>query len=83
MDCFSALAKAVMQALKEEGFPIRTHYFWPLLAGHQKTKNVQGELCLLWSHSWSEQLQINTHLFEFFKAHLLLRVRAHEKLGLC
>ncbi|KAK7821573.1 hypothetical protein U0070_014453 [Myodes glareolus] len=38
----TALAKAVMQALKEEGFPIRTHYFWPLLAGHQKTKNVQG-----------------------------------------
>ncbi|XP_036922393.1 leucine-rich PPR motif-containing protein, mitochondrial isoform X1 [Sturnira hondurensis] len=36
------LAKALMKALKEEGFPIRTHYFWPLLAGHQKQKNVQG-----------------------------------------
>ncbi|TKC38277.1 hypothetical protein EI555_003206, partial [Monodon monoceros] len=36
------LAKALMKALKEEGFPIRTHYFWPLLVGHQKEKNVQG-----------------------------------------
>uniref|UniRef100_A0A8C0LNQ9 Leucine-rich PPR motif-containing protein, mitochondrial n=1 Tax=Canis lupus dingo TaxID=286419 RepID=A0A8C0LNQ9_CANLU len=35
------LAKALMKALKEEGFPVRTHYFWPLLAGHQKEKNVQ------------------------------------------
>ncbi|XP_057622765.1 leucine-rich PPR motif-containing protein, mitochondrial [Chionomys nivalis] len=43
----TALAKAVMQALKEEGFPIRTHYFWPLLAGHQKTKNVQGIMDIL------------------------------------
>jgi hypothetical protein len=33
-----------MEALREEGFPIRPHYFWPLLAGHQKTKNVQGEV---------------------------------------
>lgn len=31
-----------MKAVKEEGFPIRTHYFWPLLVGHQKEKNVQG-----------------------------------------
>ncbi|XP_073753879.1 leucine-rich PPR motif-containing protein, mitochondrial isoform X2 [Callorhinus ursinus] len=36
------LAKALMKALKEEGFPVRTHYFWPLLAGHQKKKDVQG-----------------------------------------
>uniref|UniRef100_A0A452FEV0 Leucine-rich PPR motif-containing protein, mitochondrial n=1 Tax=Capra hircus TaxID=9925 RepID=A0A452FEV0_CAPHI len=36
------LAKVLMKALKEEGFPIRTHYFWPLLVGHQKEKNVQG-----------------------------------------
>ncbi|XP_051016782.1 leucine-rich PPR motif-containing protein, mitochondrial [Acomys russatus] len=43
----AALAKAVMQALKEEGFPVRTHYFWPLLAGHQKTKNVQGIMEIL------------------------------------
>lgn len=36
------LAKSLMKALKEEGFPIRTHYFWPLLVGYQKEKNVQG-----------------------------------------
>uniref|UniRef100_A0A452SC02 Leucine-rich PPR motif-containing protein, mitochondrial n=1 Tax=Ursus americanus TaxID=9643 RepID=A0A452SC02_URSAM len=36
------LAKALMKALKEEGFPVRTHYFWPLLVGHQKGKDVQG-----------------------------------------
>lgn len=43
----TALAKAAMQALREEGLPIRTHYFWPLLAGHQKTKNVQGIMEIL------------------------------------
>ncbi|XP_034857554.1 leucine-rich PPR motif-containing protein, mitochondrial [Mirounga leonina] len=36
------LAKTLMKALKEEGFPVRTHYFWPLLAGHQKKRDVQG-----------------------------------------
>ncbi|XP_069351238.1 leucine-rich PPR motif-containing protein, mitochondrial [Eulemur rufifrons] len=36
------LAKALMKAMKEEGFPVRTHYFWPLLVEHQKKKNVQG-----------------------------------------
>ncbi|XP_003926809.3 leucine-rich PPR motif-containing protein, mitochondrial [Saimiri boliviensis] len=36
------LAKDLMKAMEEEGFPIRTHYFWPLLVGHQKEKNVQG-----------------------------------------
>ncbi|XP_021568044.1 leucine-rich PPR motif-containing protein, mitochondrial [Carlito syrichta] len=36
------LAKALMKAVKEEGFPVRTHYFWPLLVGYQKEKNVQG-----------------------------------------
>uniref|UniRef100_A0A8C5L7Y9 Leucine-rich PPR motif-containing protein, mitochondrial n=1 Tax=Jaculus jaculus TaxID=51337 RepID=A0A8C5L7Y9_JACJA len=41
------LAKALMEALKEEGFPVRTHYFWPLLVQHQKEKNVQGIIDLL------------------------------------
>ncbi|XP_058407312.1 leucine-rich PPR motif-containing protein, mitochondrial [Diceros bicornis minor] len=41
------LAKALMKALKEEGFPVRTHYFWPLLVGHQKEKNVQGIIEIL------------------------------------
>ncbi|KAI5948429.1 Leucine-rich PPR motif-containing protein, mitochondrial [Manis javanica] len=36
------LAKALIKALKEEGLPVRIHYFWPLLVGHQKEKNVQG-----------------------------------------
>lgn len=42
MVSLSDLAKVLMKALKEEGFPVRTHYFWPLLVGHQKEKNVQG-----------------------------------------
>lgn len=42
MISLSDLAKVLMKALKEEGFPIRTHYFWPLLVGHQKEKNIQG-----------------------------------------
>uniref|UniRef100_A0A8C4L736 Leucine-rich PPR motif-containing protein, mitochondrial n=1 Tax=Equus asinus asinus TaxID=83772 RepID=A0A8C4L736_EQUAS len=41
------LAKALMSALKEEGFPVRTHYFWPLLVGYQKEKNVQGVIEIL------------------------------------
>ncbi|XP_008581378.1 PREDICTED: leucine-rich PPR motif-containing protein, mitochondrial-like, partial [Galeopterus variegatus] len=41
------LAKALLKALKEEGFPVRTHYFWPLLVGHQKEKNVQGIIDIL------------------------------------
>ncbi|XP_013372996.1 PREDICTED: leucine-rich PPR motif-containing protein, mitochondrial [Chinchilla lanigera] len=36
------LATALMKALKEEGFPVRIHYFWPLLVGQQKERNVQG-----------------------------------------
>ncbi|EGW03195.1 leucine-rich PPR motif-containing protein, mitochondrial [Cricetulus griseus] len=43
----TALAKAVMQALKEEGFPIRPHYFWPLLVEHKKTKNLEGIMDIL------------------------------------
>ncbi|XP_047600566.1 leucine-rich PPR motif-containing protein, mitochondrial [Lutra lutra] len=41
------LAKALMKALKEEGFPVRTHYFWPLLVGRQKEKDVQGVIEVL------------------------------------
>ncbi|XP_016049852.2 leucine-rich PPR motif-containing protein, mitochondrial [Erinaceus europaeus] len=41
------LVKELLKALKEEGFPIRTHYFWPLLVGHLKEKNVQGIIDLL------------------------------------
>ncbi|XP_021109468.1 leucine-rich PPR motif-containing protein, mitochondrial isoform X2 [Heterocephalus glaber] len=41
------LAKTLIKALKEEGFPVRTHYFWPLLVGHQKERNVQGIIDIL------------------------------------
>ncbi|KAG8504755.1 Leucine-rich PPR motif-containing protein, mitochondrial, partial [Galemys pyrenaicus] len=36
------LANDLMKALKEEGFPVRAHYFWPMLVRYQKEKNVQG-----------------------------------------
>lgn len=28
--------------LKEQGFPTRLHYFWPLLTQHVKDKNTDG-----------------------------------------
>ncbi|KAM6179765.1 leucine-rich PPR motif-containing protein, mitochondrial [Erethizon dorsatum] len=43
----TGLATPLIKALKEEGFPIRTHYFWPLLIGHQKERNVQGIIDVL------------------------------------
>ncbi|NWV13255.1 LPPRC protein, partial [Ptilonorhynchus violaceus] len=38
----SALAIDVMKMMKEEGLPVRPHYFWPLLVAHQKEKNLEG-----------------------------------------
>ncbi|XP_042312254.1 leucine-rich PPR motif-containing protein, mitochondrial isoform X2 [Sceloporus undulatus] len=38
----AALAFDLMKIMKKEGLPVRPHYFWPLLVGHQKEKNVQG-----------------------------------------
>ncbi|XP_072491840.1 leucine-rich PPR motif-containing protein, mitochondrial isoform X2 [Notamacropus eugenii] len=38
----TALATDLMKAMKEQKTPIRPHYFWPLLTGHQKDKNIQG-----------------------------------------
>ncbi|NWW77262.1 LPPRC protein, partial [Climacteris rufus] len=38
----SALAIDVMKMMKEEGLPLRPHYFWPLLVLHQKEKNLKG-----------------------------------------
>ncbi|XP_009977507.1 PREDICTED: leucine-rich PPR motif-containing protein, mitochondrial [Tauraco erythrolophus] len=38
----SALAIDVMKMMKEEGLPLRPHYFWPLLVGFQKEKNLKG-----------------------------------------
>ncbi|OXB77950.1 UNVERIFIED_CONTAM: hypothetical protein H355_003173, partial [Colinus virginianus] len=38
----SDLAIDVMKTMKEEGLPVRPHYSWPLLAGFQKEKNIEG-----------------------------------------
>uniref|UniRef100_A0A8B9DBT6 Leucine rich pentatricopeptide repeat containing n=1 Tax=Anser cygnoides TaxID=8845 RepID=A0A8B9DBT6_ANSCY len=38
----SALAIDVMKTMKEEGVPLRPHYFWPLIVGFQKEKNLKG-----------------------------------------
>ncbi|XP_041645384.1 leucine-rich PPR motif-containing protein, mitochondrial [Cheilinus undulatus] len=32
----------LMKMLKEQDFPVRPHYFWPLLTQHQKDKNTAG-----------------------------------------
>ncbi|XP_076830814.1 leucine-rich PPR motif-containing protein, mitochondrial [Brachyhypopomus gauderio] len=37
----------LMKAMKEEGLPIRPHYFWPLLTQHQRDKNTTGTLEVL------------------------------------
>lgn len=39
---FLALAIGVMKTMKEEGVPLRPHYFWPLMVGFQKEKNLKG-----------------------------------------
>lgn len=39
---FLDLAIELMKIMKEEGLPVRAHYFWPLLVMHQKNKNVPG-----------------------------------------
>ncbi|XP_062852053.1 leucine-rich PPR motif-containing protein, mitochondrial [Trichomycterus rosablanca] len=43
----TALAVEVMKKMKEEGLPVRSHYFWPLLTKHQKDKNTPGTLEVL------------------------------------
>ncbi|MGH0166342.1 UNVERIFIED_CONTAM: hypothetical protein FKN15_065042 [Acipenser sinensis] len=43
----TATAVELMKVMKEEGLPVRTHYFWPLLAQHQKEKNSQGTMEVL------------------------------------
>ncbi|XP_041107358.1 leucine-rich PPR motif-containing protein, mitochondrial [Polyodon spathula] len=43
----TATAVELMKVMKEEGLPVRTHYFWPLLAHHQKEKNSQGTMEVL------------------------------------
>uniref|UniRef100_A0A8B9LHX6 PROP1-like PPR domain-containing protein n=1 Tax=Astyanax mexicanus TaxID=7994 RepID=A0A8B9LHX6_ASTMX len=41
----TAMAVGLMKVMKKEGFPIRPHYFWPLLVQHQKDKDTAA-LCL-------------------------------------
>ncbi|CAH2254796.1 leucine-rich PPR motif-containing, mitochondrial [Pelobates cultripes] len=41
------LALDLMKIMKEEGFPVRPHYSWPLLVRYQKEKNVEGTIKLL------------------------------------
>ncbi|KAH0622753.1 hypothetical protein JD844_025357 [Phrynosoma platyrhinos] len=43
----AALAYDLMKIMRKEGLPVRPHYFWPLLVGHQKEKNVQGTIEVL------------------------------------
>uniref|UniRef100_A0A8B9LFQ9 PROP1-like PPR domain-containing protein n=1 Tax=Astyanax mexicanus TaxID=7994 RepID=A0A8B9LFQ9_ASTMX len=38
----TAMAVGLMKVMKKEGFPIRPHYFWPLLVQHQKDKDTAG-----------------------------------------
>nr|XP_033793359.1 leucine-rich PPR motif-containing protein, mitochondrial [Geotrypetes seraphini] len=37
----------LMKTMKEEGLPVRTHYFWPLLAKYQQEKDVEGTIAVL------------------------------------
>uniref|UniRef100_A0A8C8EWB8 PROP1-like PPR domain-containing protein n=1 Tax=Oncorhynchus tshawytscha TaxID=74940 RepID=A0A8C8EWB8_ONCTS len=44
----TATAVEVMKMMKEQGQPIRPHYFWPLLTQHAKDQNTTGmEIVLL------------------------------------
>ncbi|XP_066552581.1 leucine-rich PPR motif-containing protein, mitochondrial [Amia ocellicauda] len=43
----TGLAVELMKKMKEQGLPVRQHYFWPLLTRHQKDKNVEGTLAVL------------------------------------
>lgn len=39
---FAVLSLELMKMLKEQGLPIRPHYFWPILAQNMKDKNSDG-----------------------------------------
>uniref|UniRef100_A0A0E9T3W4 Pentacotripeptide-repeat region of PRORP domain-containing protein n=1 Tax=Anguilla anguilla TaxID=7936 RepID=A0A0E9T3W4_ANGAN len=41
------MAMELMKVMKEEGLPIRPHYFWPLLSQYQKDKDTQGAVEVL------------------------------------
>ncbi|XP_051868901.1 leucine-rich PPR motif-containing protein, mitochondrial [Pristis pectinata] len=43
----AGMSVELMKIMQEEGLPVRPHYFWPLLAQHQKEKNIQGTIEVL------------------------------------
>ncbi|XP_047668228.1 leucine-rich PPR motif-containing protein, mitochondrial isoform X2 [Tachysurus fulvidraco] len=53
----TAMVVEVMKKMKEEGLPIRPHYFWPILTKHQKDKNAPGTLEVL-----KAMQELNVHL---------------------
>uniref|UniRef100_A0A671LHA9 Leucine-rich PPR motif-containing protein, mitochondrial-like n=1 Tax=Sinocyclocheilus anshuiensis TaxID=1608454 RepID=A0A671LHA9_9TELE len=38
----TGMAVELMRRMKEEGVPLRPHYFWPLFTHYQKEKNISG-----------------------------------------
>ncbi|XP_048060556.1 leucine-rich PPR motif-containing protein, mitochondrial [Megalobrama amblycephala] len=38
----TSMAVELMRRMKEEGLPLRPHYFWPLFTHHQRDKNIPG-----------------------------------------
>uniref|UniRef100_A0A8C0HF32 Leucine rich pentatricopeptide repeat containing n=1 Tax=Buteo japonicus TaxID=224669 RepID=A0A8C0HF32_9AVES len=64
----SALAIDVMKMMKEEGLPLRPHYFWPLLVGFQKQKNLKGIFEVLKvMHELGVELDTETYTDYIFK----------------
>ncbi|TSK42158.1 Leucine-rich PPR motif-containing protein, mitochondrial [Bagarius yarrelli] len=57
VNVFVITAVEVMKKMKEDGLPIRPHYFWPLLVKHQKDKNAAGTL-----EVFKAMLDLNVHL---------------------
>ncbi|KAJ7341150.1 hypothetical protein JRQ81_004938, partial [Phrynocephalus forsythii] len=43
----TAQAIDLMKIMKEEGLPVKRHYFWPLLTLHLREKNLQGTVDVL------------------------------------
>lgn len=42
-----AMSVELMKIMQKAGLPVRPHYFWPILAQHQKEKNAQGTVEIL------------------------------------
>ncbi|XP_078413322.1 leucine-rich PPR motif-containing protein, mitochondrial [Cetorhinus maximus] len=43
----SGMSIELMTIMQKKGLPVRPHYFWPVLAQHQKDKNIQGTIEVL------------------------------------